>query len=225
MRRHFMQQILDIGILKNIKIEFNLYNVLIKIIEIYTMENIIFNFNNLNLNQKSFHEMVLEQAAININNWIKRNSHHKFPKSLNGWYRLLGSQFDTVTVKVNPKILLDYNDDLNHIHYQLAELKEKIIRFINKRKNKILLINQKEKLFITINSFSRFKYKVNNIELFEILTKFKIINHNTFSVNCFSNSNKRKRNNMVDENIEDDNIDLEISTLNNVKKKKKTGID
>ena len=130
-----MLQTQIIGILKNIKIEFILLDKCILAIKFNTdMENIIINFNNLNLNQKSFNDLVLEKVSLNIKKWIKRNSHHKFPKSLNGWYRLLGSQFDSLTVTVDPHILLNYNDDLNEIHYQLAELKEKIVRFINKKK-------------------------------------------------------------------------------------------
>ena len=187
------------------------------------MENIIINFNNLNLNQKSFNDLVLEKVSLNIKKWIKRNSHHKFPKSLNGWYRLLGSQFDSLTVTVDPHILLNYNDDLNEIHYQLAELKEKIVIFINKKKNKILLINQKDKLFNIINSFSRFKYKVNNIELFASLIKLKIVDNISFDVYKFNN--KRKREDMVDKNNESDVVDLEISTLFNVKKQKINCID
>lgn len=60
----------------------------------YDKTTIVFNMNCLlnclnNITSKTFNELVLEKAAINIRNWIKRNPNHKFPKSANGWQRLL----------------------------------------------------------------------------------------------------------------------------------------
>ena len=184
----------------------------------YYKTTIVFNMNCLlnclnNITSKTFNELVLEKAAINIRNWIKRNPNHKFPKSANGWQILLASQFDTLVVKVNPYMLLNTNVDLNKIHFQLEELKNKIFRFINKEKNRDLL--NKKKLKNIVSSFSRFKYKINSIELFNKLVQLCIINKTTECIN------KRKRVEMVDTNVIDDDdhsIELEISTLNNVKK-------
>lgn len=184
----------------------------------YDKTTIVFNMNCLlnclnNITSKTFNELVLEKAAINIRNWIKRNPNHKFPKSANGWQILLASQFDTLVVKVNPYMLLNTNVDLNKIHFQLEELKNKIFRFINKEKNRDLL--NKKKLKNIVSSFSRFKYKINSMELFNKLVQLCIINKTTECIN------KRKRVEMVDTNVIDDDdhsIELEISTLNNVKK-------
>lgn len=90
---------------------------------------------------------------------------HKFPKSVNGWQRLLASPFDTLVVKVNPYMLLNTNVDLNKLHFKLVKL--------------------------------------------------CIINKTTECIN------KRKRVEMEDTNFIDSDeysIELEISTLNNVKK-------
>ena len=184
----------------------------------YDKTTIVFNMNCLlnclnNITSKTFNELVLEKAAINIRNWIKRNPNHKFPKSANGWQRLLASQFDTLVINVNPYMLLNTNVDLNKLHFQLEELKNKIFRFINKEKNRDLL--NKKKLKNIVSSFSRFKYKINSIELFNKLVQLCIINKTTECIN------KRKRVEMVDTNVidgDDHSIELEISTLNNVKK-------
>lgn len=110
-------------------------------------------------------------------------------------------------------MLLNTNVDLNKLHFQLEELKNKIFRFINKEKNRDLL--NKKKLKNIVSSFSRFKYKINSIELFNKLVQLCIINKTTECIN------KRKRVEMVDTNVidgDDHSIELEISTLNNVKK-------
>lgn len=187
---------------------------------VFNMNKLLNSINKLTINTKTFNELVLEKAAINIKNWIKKNSHHKFPKSQNGWHRLLLSHYDKITVKVDPKVLLDTSYDLNLIHFQLAELKQKIIKFMNKKKNKELYLNDKSKLMKIISSFSRFKYSVNYIELFNKLIEVSIINSYDYSVIV---SNKRKGFELEDKMMndsDDESIELELRSLNNVKKRR-----
>jgi len=189
----------------------------------YDKTTIVFNMDSMmnclnEITPKTFNELVLEKAAKNIKNWIKRNPNHKFPKSINSWQRLLESQFETIIVKVNPNTILNTDIDLNKIHYQLDELKKKIIRFMNKEKNRDLLHNNKPKLMKIVACFSRFKYKVNSLELVNKLIQLNIIDKKT---ECISQNNKRKRAELEDTfslDNDDDCIELEISSLNNVKK-------
>jgi hypothetical protein len=170
-----------------------------------------------NISSKSFNELVNEKAASNIKNWILRNPNHKFPKSKNSWLRLLESQFSILVVKINPEILLNCNYDLKTIHFQLDELKNKIVRFMKKKKNEFLLKNNRNKLINIVTSFSRIKYKVNIYELFDKLIKLSIID--SFSFTLYK-KNKRKRDELADINeiYDDSPIELEISSFNNVKK-------
>ena len=187
---------------------------------VFNMDKILNSINKLSINTKTFNEIVLEKAAINIKNWIKKNSHHKFPKSQNGWYRLLLSHYDKIIVKVDPEVLLDINYNLNLIHFQLAEVKQKIIKFMNKKKNKELYLINKPKLMKIICSFSRFKYSVNYIELFNKLIELSIINSNDYSVII---SNKRSRVNLEDKMSnygDEESVELEVMTLNNIKKRR-----
>lgn len=185
---------------------------------------ITFNMNCLldclkTISPKSFNDLVIEKAANNIKNWIIKNPKHKFPKSKNSWLRLLGSQFDSLVVKINPEILINCNYDLKTIHIQLDELKNKIVRFMNKKKNEFLLKNDRGKLINIVSSFSRIKYKVNIYELFDKLIDLSIIDKLTYNL---LKNNKRKREELEDTNelYDDSSVELEISSLNNVKKLK-----
>ena len=90
---------------------------------------------------------------------------------------------------------------------------------MNKKKNEFLLKNDRGKLINIVSSFSRIKYKVNIYELFDKLIDLSIIDKLTYNL---LKNNKRKREELEDTNelYDDSSVELEISSLNNVKKLK-----
>lgn len=163
----------------------------------FNMNNLTMCLNEMNLNKKTFNDYVLEKSAENIRVWINNNKHHNFPKSKEKWIKLLNSQFKKLTIKVDAEVLLNNNINLNNISEDFEILKNRINKYLSKQKNKKLFDENYDKSINIINSFCRFKYIINNNDLFSILIKKNIISSVNYSI--IVHSKKRKRSEVEDD--------------------------
>jgi len=189
----------------------------------FNMNNLTMCLNEMNLNKKTFNDYVLEKSAENIRVWINNNKHHNFPKSKEKWIKLLNSQFKKLTIKVDAEVLLNNNINLNNISEHFEILKNRINKYLSKQKNKKLFDENYDKSINIINSFCRFKYIINNNNLFSILIKKNIISSVNYSI--IVHSKKRKRSEVEDDLLYSSSYydtDLTFRSLKQLKSLNKT---
>ena len=190
---------------------------------VFNMKDLSDIIDELNPEKRNFDSLVTKKVAENVKEWVKINPHHNFPKSNNAWERLLFSQFGNITIIIDPIALMSITDEKkNNYIDQITILKERINKYLSKKKNAELYNTDYNKSIKIIRSFCRFKYYVNCYDVLKELYNSNLLNKDSQIVLTFWDSKKRCR--VVDTNSEDyefyDNC-LNISSIRDVKKQKK----
>jgi len=178
--------------------------------------------------RKTFEKLTIEKVTDNVRKWIVANPHHNFPKSQNAWDKLLFSQFGIIKVLVDPISIINLHDDISsEYHCQINILKERIDKYLSKKKNADIHKNDYFKSIKIIRSFCKFKQYVDHNKVLECLIHNKIINDVNYNVHSniwIDNSKKRDFDKLVDSSdvtYDKHSYELNISSLNDIKRKRK----